>query len=151
MVLSLRESWDASNKITLDLLEKIPEHYLNVKPSYGGRSVGSQFCHINNVRVQWLMAIGTTKPEGLIKLQKDDQTYKTKISEALRISSDRFGGLIETSIRTDMKVKGYPKGINSFLVYLVSHEAHHRGQITVTLKSVNLPLDKEFLFGMWEF
>jgi len=151
MVLSLRESWDASNKITLELLEKIPEHYLNVKPSYGGRSVGSQFCHINNVRVQWLLAIGTTTQGGLIKLQKDDQTYKTKISEALKISSDRFGSLIETSIRTDMKLKGYPNGINSFLVYLVSHEAHHRGQIIVSLKSVNLPLEKDFLFRMWDF
>ncbi len=149
MVLVLRESWDRSNQVNLKLLEEIPEHYLSVKPAYGGRSVGAQFSHINNVRVQWLNAIDPVKHNGLILLQKDDHTYKTKISEALRQSAERIGDLIDQSIRTDMKVEGFKNGINSFLIYLVSHDAHHRGQIVTTLKSAKLSLDSNFLFGLW--
>ncbi len=151
MVLILRESWELTNGVTLKLLEKIPEHHLSVKASTGGRNIGAKFAHINNVRVQWLNAIGGVHSIGLIRLEKDDYTYKTKILEALKISSDRIGGLVETSVRTDMKVKGYPKGINSFLFYLVSHEAHHRGEIILSLKSVNLNLESEFLFSLWDF
>jgi uncharacterized damage-inducible protein DinB len=151
MVLSLRESWDLTNSKTLTLLDKIPEHFLSVKSSQGGRSVGAQFSHINSVRVQWLQAISNPPCTGLISLQKDDYTYKTKISEAIKTSSDKFGELIEQSIRSDMRVKGFPKGINAFLLYLVSHEAHHRGQIIYTLKISGLALDKEFLFSLWEF
>ncbi|KAB2908548.1 MAG: DinB family protein [Ignavibacteriales bacterium] len=150
MFLGLRESWDNANSVTISLLKVIPEHYLSVKPSYGGRSVGAQFAHINNVRAQWLEAIGGGLAGGLIRLQKDDYTYKTKISEALLISADRIGELIDKSIRGDMKVKGYPKGINSFLFYLVSHEAHHRAQIITTLKAAHLGLDPKFLFGLWD-
>ncbi len=149
MVLVLRESWNQSNQVNLKLLEEIPEHYLSVKPAYGGRSVGAQFSHINNVRVQWLSAIDPVKYTGLILLQKDDHTYKTKISEALRQSAERIGDLIDQSIRADMKVKGFKNGINSFLVYLVSHDAHHRGQIVTTLKSAKLGLDNNFLFSLW--
>lgn len=149
MVLVLREAWDRSNQVTIKLLEEIPEHYLSVKPSYGGRSVGAQFSHINNVRVQWLNAIDPVRYTGLILLQKDDHTYKSKIAEALRISSDRTGDLIDQSIRTDMKVKGFKNGINSFLFYLVSHDSHHRGQVITTLKSAKLILDSKFLFDLW--
>ncbi len=149
MVLVLRESWDRSNQVTIKLLEEIPEHYLSVKPSYGGRSVGAQFSHINNVRVQWLNAIDPEKFSGLILLQKDDHNYRTKIIEALRMSADRTGDLIDQSIRADMKVKGFKNGINSFLFYLVSHEAHHRGQIITTLKSAKLSVDSKFLFELW--
>jgi len=149
MVLVLREAWDRSNQVTIKLLEEIPEHYLSVKPSYGGRSVGAQFSHINNVRVQWLNAIDPVRYTGLILLQKDDHTYKSKIAEALRISSDRTGDLIDQSIRTDMKVKGFKNGINSFLFYLVSHDSHHRGQVITTLKSAKLNLDNKFLFDLW--
>lgn len=149
MVLVLREAWDRSNQVTIRLLEEIPEHYLSVKPSYGGRSVGAQFSHMNNVRVQWLNAIDPVRYTGLILLQKDDHTYKSKIAEALRISSDRTGDLIDQSIRTDMKVKGFKNGINSFLFYLVSHDSHHRGQVITTLKSAKLILDSKFLFDLW--
>lgn len=35
--------------------------------------------------------------------------------------------------------------------YLVSHEAHHRGQVAVALKAAGKPVDRKVLYGMWEW
>ena len=34
---------------------------------------------------------------------------------------------------------------------LASHEARHRGQVALTLRSAGHPLDKKIAFGLWEW
>ena len=35
--------------------------------------------------------------------------------------------------------------------YLISHDAHHRGQISTLARQVGHPLPKQATFGMWEW
>jgi uncharacterized damage-inducible protein DinB len=39
----------------------------------------------------------------------------------------------------------------AFLGYLISHESHHRGQVTWALKHSGHPLDQKTSYGLWEW
>ena len=49
------------------------------------------------------------------------------------------------------KVKGFKPHVTAFVGYLISHESHHRGQITWNLKNTGKPLDQKTSYGLWEW
>ena len=59
--------------------------------------------------------------------------------------------LLDQSLRTGGKVKGFKPHVSAFLGYLISHESHHRGQIILSLKQAGHALDKKVLYGIWEW
>jgi hypothetical protein len=36
-------------------------------------------------------------------------------------------------------------------LYLIAHDAHHRGQITMLARQVGHPIPQKATFGMWEW
>jgi uncharacterized damage-inducible protein DinB len=41
--------------------------------------------------------------------------------------------------------------VAGFLGYLIAHDAHHRGQITMLARQLGHPLPQKAMFGMWEW
>jgi uncharacterized damage-inducible protein DinB len=48
-------------------------------------------------------------------------------------------------------VKGFKPDVAGFVGYLIAHDAHHRGQISMLARQVGHPLSKKTMFGMWEW
>lgn len=46
--------------------------------------------------------------------------------------------------------KGFRPDVAGFLGYLIAHDAHHRGQITMLAQQLGHPLPQKAMFGMWE-
>jgi hypothetical protein len=55
------------------------------------------------------------------------------------------------AITADGHVKGFRPDAIGFLAYLIAHDAHHRGQITMLARQVGHPLPQKVMFGMWEW
>ena len=83
------------------------------------------------------------------KIEKD-QISKAILETQLLQSGEAIAKLFEIGV-SEGRIKGFKPHPTAFLGYLIAHEAHHRGQIALTLKQSGHPLDKKISFGLWEW
>jgi uncharacterized damage-inducible protein DinB len=147
----LVETWQIHDRINLYLLDAVDPSSLDSHSASKGRSVGEQFAHIHNVRLMWLKSAAPDLLAGLTKVQNEQANDKKLLKKSLTDSGAAIGKLLTNSLEADGKIKGFKPHAAAFLGYLISHESHHRGQITLTLKQAGKPLDKKIGYGMWEW
>lgn len=146
---ALLETWFINQRMNELLLTGVSEESLSDVGLAKGRSAGEQFAHIHNVRLMWLKAALPELLKDQVKLNKESVSKKT-ILESLSHSADAVGVLLNSGF-TSGKIKGFKPHPEAFLGYLIAHEAHHRGQIIITLKENNHLPDKKILYGLWEW
>ena len=146
----LSETFSINHRINLYLLESIAEASLKDISASKGRNVGEQFAHIHNVRLMWLKAASPELLTGIDKIEKEDALNKKKLIKGLEESAKAMNHLLDISESTG-KIKGFKPHATAFLGYILSHEAHHRGQIILSLKQNNHMVDKKTQFGIWEW
>ena len=139
-----------NNRIDVYLIQNLPDEAWNAPPLGGkGRSIPAIAAHIHNVRLMWLKAAakGSRIPPQLDRLKVTvDQARK-----GLAASHAAVAKLVEASLDSGGKVKNFPPDVAAFVAYLVSHDAHHRGQICMLSRQLGHRLPNAVMFGMWEW
>ena len=148
---SLIETWNIHNRISLYMLDAVDATSLSSHSASKGRSVGEQFAHIHNVRLMWLKSAAPDFLTGLNKVENVQANEKQLLRKSLSESGKAIAALLEKSLETDRKIKGFKPHVAGFLGYLISHESHHRGQVALSLKQAGKPLDKKTSYGLWEW
>jgi len=87
--------------------------------------------------------------EGLEKFPTGDVPSKVALKKALNASAKAIETFLFDVFEGKPKRRGFKKGIFTTLSYLVSHEAHHRGRILLTLKVSGHTLDKQTQGAIW--
>lgn len=148
---SLAEAWAVNNRMNVYLLEHLSEEAWRAQPPGGkGRTIAAIFAHIHNVRHMWL-SVSARETRIPAKLDRDKCTPK-QVAEALEKSSEVIARLLEeAAARPDGKVKDFRPDVVHFFGYIVTHEAHHRGQIAMLARQTGHPLPEAAGFGMWEW
>jgi len=145
---ALLEMYAASNRITRYLIENLPEDAWRAQPPEGkGRTVAAVAAHIHNVRGMWLKAAGGEPVE---KIEPRTAT-RAEVLEALDRSHASLSRLLAAALAGDGRIKGFKPDAAGFLGYLVSHDAHHRGQMAMLARQSGNPLTQKAMFGMWEW
>jgi uncharacterized damage-inducible protein DinB len=146
---ALLAAYGTNSRINEYMIRNLPrEAWRAMTPDGKGRNIASIVAHMHNVRLMWLKAAQGF--EELSKLEGDDFTPDDAI-EALRASYQPMRDLIAGSLNGDGRIKGFKPDVASFLGYLIAHEAHHRGQISMLARQSGHPLPKSAMFGMWEW
>jgi uncharacterized damage-inducible protein DinB len=148
---ALVETWNIHNRINLYVLDALKPEALSGVALSKGRSVGAEFAHMHNVRLDWLDASAPDLTEGLGKIEKAAAEDKARIKKSLRESGQAIAALITASMETGGRVKGFKPHVTGFVGYLISHESYHRGEIGIILAQSGFPLDKRTAYGMWEW
>jgi uncharacterized damage-inducible protein DinB len=146
---SLLNAFNANNRINQYLIDNLPPAAWKAKSTEGtGRTIAGIVAHMHNVRVMWLKA---TKAEE-IPAQLDRATVTPRQSiRALESSRRALSVVISRAMASDGRVKGFRPDVAGFLGYLIAHDAHHRGQITMLARQLGHPLPPKAMFGMWEW
>src|SRR5262249_45918230 len=131
------------------LIRAVPLEAWAAKPPSGkGRSVMAMVGHIHNVRLMWLKAINATPS---IPAKLESEFTPEQAITALQVSHDAVATVLKNALATDGQIKGFKPDAGSFLAYLLAHDAHHRGQISMLARQLGYPISQSAMFGMWEW
>ena len=147
----LIDSWHINNRVTLYLLEAIPEEHLGCMSHTKGRSVGGLFAHIHRTRLLWLRSNDRKIYAKQSHIEKAHELTKDILLDALPKSADGIAELVRKKEAAGKSVSGFKPHNAAFLSYLISHESHHRGQVMLVLKQSGHPVDKGVAYGLWEW
>lgn len=150
LVEALLDGYDRNDRINHYLIRAVPPEAWKLKaPNGKGRDIASIVAHMHNVRLMWLKSAAKT-PQLPAKLEPADVTADSAIA-ALTESWRAMRELVAGALSTDGRVKGFKPDAASFLAYLLAHDAHHRGQISMLARQLGHPISQSAMFGMWEW
>jgi len=148
---ALLDSYAVNERINQYLLENLDESAWNVDPPGGkGRTIAAIVAHMHNVRHMWLVAAAKDKPMP-DKVDKFSVTKKEAMKALAQSAAACKRLLAESLEHPEGKVKGFRPDVVGMVGYLISHDAHHRGQICALARQLGYSLPKHATFGMWEW
>ena len=125
---ALLSAFDTNDRINQYLLDNLPaEAWRAEPPGKKGRDVAGVVAHMHNVRVMWLKATKGKVPEQLDRFTVTPALAK----RALESSRAALHEVLQQSLEGDGRIKGFRPDVAGFFGYLIAHDAHHRGQITM--------------------
>ncbi len=142
-------AYEINDRINQYLLENLsPDVWRATPPGGKGRTIASIVAHVHNVRLMWLKSAGARDMPA--KLEGDSFSIK-EASAALEASAKAMAATLRQALATDGRIKGFKPDAAAFLGYLVAHDAHHRGQISMLARLLGHALPQSVNFGMWEW
>jgi hypothetical protein len=90
--------------------------------------------------------------QGKIPEQLDRFTVTpAQAKNGLDASRAALRDVLHSSLSGDGCVKGFRPDVAGFFAYLIAHDAHHRGQITMLARQAGHAIPQKAMFGMWEW
>ncbi len=146
---ALLNAFNTNDRINHYLIRSLPPVAWKAKPADGkGRTIAAIVAHMHNVRVMWLKAAKAVEIPG--QLDRASVT-PAQAMRALENSRHALSVILSQALTGDGRIKGFRPDAAGFLGYLIAHDAHHRGQITMQARQLGSPLSQKAMFGMWEW
>ncbi len=148
---SLLESYGVNERINQYLLENLDDAAWNADaPGGKGRTIAAIAAHMHNVRHMWLVAAAKDKPlpDKLDRATVTKREAMRALAESAKCCTELLAAALD---HPEGKVKGFKPDVVGMFAYLISHDAHHRGQIAALARQLGYSLPKQATFGMWEW
>jgi len=154
---ALLETYAVNDRINQLILEHLdPRAWRAKPPGQNARTIAAIFTHMHNIRRKWLRlsAPHLKLPAQLDRTRCTQQQARAALkasalrcSEMLAEALGQPGGRVR-QFRRDGWARPWPAGAAMF-TYMVSHEAHHRGQVCMLAHQLGFRLPIKAAYGMW--
>jgi uncharacterized damage-inducible protein DinB len=146
----------ANERLNQIIIEQLDPSAWKSKPPGQVRSIGAIFTHMHNVRTKWirLTAPHLKVPRQLQRVNCTPRQARRGLAESGARCSEMLaealsGGRIQ-KFRRDGWAKPWPVG-PEMLCYMISHEAHHRGQVCMLAHQLGFPLPNRVMSELWNW
>jgi uncharacterized damage-inducible protein DinB len=148
----------ANERMNQILIEHLNPAAWNAKPPGKIRPIAAIFAHMHNVRTKWirLTAPHLKVPRQLDRARCTPRQARAALAESAARCAEMLaealgghGGRIE-KFRRDGWARPWPVGIE-MLCYMLSHEAHHRGQVYMLAHQLGFPLPGAVQSRIWSW
>lgn len=154
---ALVESYAISERMNQVVLEHLdPGAWRARLPGSRGRTIAAIFSHMHNVRRKWLRL--SAPHLGLPAQLNGARCSQEQARKALAESGARCCEMLAAALtRTDSRVevfrrdgwaRPWPAGA-AMAAYMISHDAHHRGQVCMLAHQLGFPLPIKGAYGIW--
>ena len=156
---ALVESYAVNDRMNQLVLEHLnPDAWRAKVPGKGGRTIAAIFSHVHNIRRKWLRlsAPHLKIPAPLDRSRCSQEQAGCALAESAarccEMLAEALGegeGHIE-EFRRDGWARPWPAG-GAMVAYMISHDAHHRGQVCMLAHQLGFALPIKTAYGMWEW
>jgi uncharacterized damage-inducible protein DinB len=140
------------------LLEHLDARAWRAKSPGKSRTIAAIFAHVHNIRCKWLRlsAPHLDLPARLDRSRCTQKQAKAALAESAKRCSQMLEealsgspGRVHTFVR-DGWAKPWPAGVAMF-AYMITHDAHHRGQACMLAHQLGFPLTGRGAYGLWDW
>jgi uncharacterized damage-inducible protein DinB len=144
------------------LIEKLDPAAWRTTPPGKVRTIAAIFTHMHNVRAKWIRLsaphLGVppqlnraqcTPRQARAALAKSAVLCGRMLADALDSDEGGDGGRVK-EFRRDGWARPWPAG-PEMLCYMISHEAHHRGQVCMLAHQLGFPLPGKATSALWSW
>jgi uncharacterized damage-inducible protein DinB len=151
---TLLEAYVVNDRMNQLVLEHLDSRAWRAKPpGHKGRTIAGIIAHVHNIRRKWLRlsAPDLKLPVQLDRARCTQQQAKAALAESGARCSEMLAEALAGRIkkfRRDGWAKPWPPGAAMF-AYMISHDAHHRGQVCMLAHQLGFPLPIKAAYGIW--
>jgi uncharacterized damage-inducible protein DinB len=154
----MAEAYTVNDRMNQLILEHLDPRAWRAKPPGGrGRTIAAIFSHVHNIRRKWLRlsARHLKLPLQLDRARCTPKQVQAALAESAARCSEMLAGLANSRrrmamFRRDGWAQPWPAGTAMF-AYMITHDAHHRGQICWLAREVGYPLPHKAGYTMWNW
>jgi uncharacterized damage-inducible protein DinB len=159
------QTFIVSDHINQLLIEHLPRELWNAKPpgTPRTRTIAAIFTHMHNVRCKWIRLTAPhlkvprqlnrahcTPQQARIALAESAARCAEMLDEALGGKGGSKNDVRVAKFQRDAWARPWPVGLE-MLCYMLSHEAHHRGQVCMLAHQLGFPLPPQVTSRMWNW
>jgi uncharacterized damage-inducible protein DinB len=158
---AMAESYVVNEQMNQIVLEHLDPRAWRAKlpaalPKERTRTIAAIFSHVHNIRCKWLRlsAPHLELPASLDRARCTPEQARAALAEsAARCSEMLMDVLVRPNCRVDAFrrdgwAKPWPAGA-AMLAYMITHDAHHRGQVCMLAHQLGFPLPTQTNYGIW--
>jgi uncharacterized damage-inducible protein DinB len=145
-----------SDRMNQRLIEHLDPTAWRAKPPGNVRTIAAIFTHMHNVRTKWirLTAPHLNLPAQLNRAHCTPQQASVALAESAARCTDMLAEALEAGsvlqFRRDGWASPWPAG-PEMLCYMLSHEAHHRGQVCMLAHQLGFPFPNSVTSSLWNW
>lgn len=157
---SLLETYAVNDRINQVILENLDARaWLALPVGRNPRTIAAIFTHMHNIRRKWLRlsAPHIKLPEELDRRRCTQRQAGAALKKSAKLCSQMLAEAWTCEPRTRVKqflrdgwARPWPAGAAMF-AYMISHDAHHRGQVCLLAHQLGFPLPKHAISEMWSW
>jgi len=151
------ETYAVNDRINQIILEHLDPRAWRAKPAgRNARTIAAIFAHMHNIRCKWLRlsAPQMKLPALLDRTRCTQREARAAFTQSAKLCSEMLAealsgprGRVKQFLR-DGWARPWPGGAAMF-AYMLAHEAHHRGQISMLAHQMGFPLPGKASYGIW--